>query len=824
LAPTGYKLSTKTNGPGTVLVYNGSSFALTSNASGGDVWQSVPEANYVRICAAWRPDVCIAAGAGTAISQLVLSPKSADWKQAWELTPNGDGYYTIRNIGTGAFLPDAWMMTAGSFILAGPPITYPTTVYGDVRFNSVQLEAPPPAVDYDSSPQAAIVERFLACSGGEIIKDFCLEQGTAPSRSYLRDLERLAIALAPSGTGAAVRATLFGLILQIAQKFPYQWTPDEKGIMNWLAAKVRESRLAVAEKTLEEYRRWKTDPWSYQPPAGYGFDAYLIPHPGHVAWMFNQPKPPLLWYQSVDSFLSELFFGTVTSSGMGPLLAGLPSAGAGPVAFPAYAQALVNGAVLGSDEGRHTRIEFQIRLLQTVLLYTQAGGPIVTAAILDRNLFQQLEAHKPTGLVAKTLLNVAPYCGRKVTEMAESKVVLIPAGQQQYARPGMSDQEIKQLTPPTKSQVRNARLPLDKLLRIRAGYMGGATTVLSIAVSVAANQAFNLFSQPDLERVVQEEINRIKASPYPDIRRLVTGQKLSNCTATGCTVTTEVIPEGVQLTPEQYEIYGGPEEVMNAFLRATTDLADRSVPAANELWTASGARDIGINSEDNVWVIGRDPRGEEGNYGVWYYNPSEKIWRSAPGYGVAIAGDGIAGNVAWVVRADGKLMIQDPGAARDMNDYTPTDYTKDVASGKNVRWKIGSRRMGNDWAILSCCGWTETQPGTTAAASRIGVGLNDDPYVVNSRNEIYWYSRAQNRWSRLPGEANDIGAGADGTVWVIGNTAADSGGNYRIYRWDAGAGTWRAHPNGKGVRIAVDRSGNPWVVQADGKVVQYNRQ
>lgn len=62
-------------------------------------------------------------------------------------------------------------------------------------------------------------------------------------------------------------------------------------------------------------------------------------------------------------------------------------------------------------------------------------------------------------------------------------------------------------------------------------------------------------------------------------------------------------------------------------------------------------------------------------------------------------------------------------------------------------------------------------------------------------------------WQRLEGDANDIGVGADGSVWVIGTD--ERGGGFGIYHWN-GSGWGRVE--GGAVRIDVDPAGNPWIV------------
>lgn len=64
--------------------------------------------------------------------------------------------------------------------------------------------------------------------------------------------------------------------------------------------------------------------------------------------------------------------------------------------------------------------------------------------------------------------------------------------------------------------------------------------------------------------------------------------------------------------------------------------------------------------------------------------------------------------------------------------------------------------------------------------------------------------------------ATDVGVGANGTVWIITNTA--SSGNYTIKRYNGS--TWSTMP-GLAVRIAVDPSGNAWVVNAAGQIYSW---
>lgn len=70
----------------------------------------------------------------------------------------------------------------------------------------------------------------------------------------------------------------------------------------------------------------------------------------------------------------------------------------------------------------------------------------------------------------------------------------------------------------------------------------------------------------------------------------------------------------------------------------------------------------------------------------------------------------------------------------------------------------------------------------------------------------------------VAGSARDIGIGANGSVWVVGTNRVNASG-YEIYRW-TGLG-WQGMP-GEASRIAVDPSGNAWIVNEAGDIWRFN--
>ena len=71
---------------------------------------------------------------------------------------------------------------------------------------------------------------------------------------------------------------------------------------------------------------------------------------------------------------------------------------------------------------------------------------------------------------------------------------------------------------------------------------------------------------------------------------------------------------------------------------------------------------------------------------------------------------------------------------------------------------------------------------------------------------------------KMPGVATDIGIGADGSVWIIGTNNLGTAG-FQIYNWDGSS--WIANW-GSGVRISVDPTGIPWIVNATGEVWRHS--
>ena len=103
---------------------------------------------------------------------------------------------------------------------------------------------------------------------------------------------------------------------------------------------------------------------------------------------------------------------------------------------------------------------------------------------------------------------------------------------------------------------------------------------------------------------------------------------------------------------------------------------------------------------------------------------------------------------------------------------------------------------------------TATQAGTYSITGSDGPVSGTAGLTITSPPPSFFTLR--------PGLGVDVGAGSNGSVWIVGTNPVPGG--YGIYRW-SGSG-WTAIPGGA-VRIAVDPSGNPWVVNSTGHIYHW---
>jgi len=133
-----------------------------------------------------------------------------------------------------------------------------------------------------------------------------------------------------------------------------------------------------------------------------------------------------------------------------------------------------------------------------------------------------------------------------------------------------------------------------------------------------------------------------------------------------------------------------------------------------------------------------------------------------------------------------------------------SEYAHDVGVGGGATFIVSNTPASGGYIIKrwNGAGWNAYP---TPGFVRVAVDPNGAPWAVTNAGAIY---RWVGSWQLLPGSAQDIAIGANGSVYVIGTAPSDG----NIYIWNGS--NWSIQ-SGLGLRIAVDPQGNPWIRASD---------
>jgi hypothetical protein len=222
--------------------------------------------------------------------------------------------------------------------------------------------------------------------------------------------------------------------------------------------------------------------------------------------------------------------------------------------------------------------------------------------------------------------------------------------------------------------------------------------------------------------------------------------------------------------------------------------------------------DVGVGADGSVFVIGTDSVSMTGGYGIYKLVDGRLIKLPACA-GVRIAVD--PHGMPWVVnkshlifRYNGTIVWdQMPGTATDIgigaNGSVYAIGTQNVSptGGYNImKWN------GTGWDNMADC-----------AGIHIAVAPDGTPWVVNKSNIVFRYGGTY-LWDPLNGIAgNDIGIGANGSVYVTGKDSTLTGYQPPIYnfannQWNTVSGI------SGGVSISVDPAGRPYYIDKSGEL------
>ena len=228
------------------------------------------------------------------------------------------------------------------------------------------------------------------------------------------------------------------------------------------------------------------------------------------------------------------------------------------------------------------------------------------------------------------------------------------------------------------------------------------------------------------------------------------------------------------------------------------------------------ASDIGIGADSSIFVVGTDDVSGTGGFSISKLvgNNLVKLPECAA-IRVAVSPQG----VPWVVNKS-NLIYRYNGNTWDVMPGTATDIgigadgsvfiigTLDVSptGGFNIqKWN------GSGWDTLTEC-----------AGVRIAVDPHGIPWVVNKSNIVYRNTGGP-LWEAIGNiEGNDIGIGADGSVYVTGKDSSVPNFNPPIYKYSDNAG-WVKIPNISGTSIAVSPKGYAFWIDKSGSIFKQTK-
>ena len=223
------------------------------------------------------------------------------------------------------------------------------------------------------------------------------------------------------------------------------------------------------------------------------------------------------------------------------------------------------------------------------------------------------------------------------------------------------------------------------------------------------------------------------------------------------------------------------------------------------------ATDVGVGADGSVYVVGDDSV-SAGGYGIYRVDSCgcrHKL-TDVGALRVAVSPQGIP----WVVsktnlifryNSSTKAWDQMPGTATDVGIGADgsvfiigTEFA--TVTGGNIieKWN------GSGWDKMPDC-----------AGIHIAVDPHGTPWVVNKSNIVFQYGGTY-LWNPITGiDGNDIGIGADGSVYVTGKDSTSASYNPPVYKLQGGS-TWSQVSGASGTSISVGPTGKAWYIDKQG--------
>ncbi len=234
---------------------------------------------------------------------------------------------------------------------------------------------------------------------------------------------------------------------------------------------------------------------------------------------------------------------------------------------------------------------------------------------------------------------------------------------------------------------------------------------------------------------------------------------------------------------------------------------------------SGAARQVSIGANGAMWAIGTDA--VNGGYGVYDYTIGN--WNEISGVGAVNISVDSQGD-PWIVNDSSQIFHWQNGSFVQM-----PGLALQVAAGANGDvWAISNSDSldvtqtptggGNDAIDQAVMKWTGSGwQQVDAQGVQIAVDSSGNPWIVDQNNDISTWNGST--FVSVLGSASYLATGADGSVWKLDASDTPLGGR-QLSKWDPTTETWTTAASLPAQNLAIDASGQPWIVEPDGTIYQ----
>jgi hypothetical protein len=237
--------------------------------------------------------------------------------------------------------------------------------------------------------------------------------------------------------------------------------------------------------------------------------------------------------------------------------------------------------------------------------------------------------------------------------------------------------------------------------------------------------------------------------------------------------------------------------------------AGHSVSATFTLTVTPGKfTDVGVGADGSVFLVGADQISGSEGYRVYRYvnNELHKLPDCAA-IRIAVSPHG----VPWAINYQNQVLMYNAGSWQQM-----PGLATDIGIGADGSVYAVSTTVYSATGGFTILKWNGTGWDTMTDCSGIHIAVDQHgtPWVTNKSNIVYQYS-GNVLWNPINAyQANDIGIGANGSVYITAWNTGVFGYNPPIYQY-TGSG-WTQVTNDFGTSISIGPTGTIWWLDTAG--------